>query len=304
MTELTQPEQTKTAPETTPEAAPVITAASLAEAAKPVEKTKDELVDASVKKGEDTTLSPSIELPEQLEGKFEHLWDNENGMLYLDEAVKEIGKLDKIGRDLRKKLSKGVNVPENEASYAFEGEGNSTDIWEAMDDGQKNIMKKSAFKNGMSQEQFNGFVKGMLNDLSEEGFIKAPMTAEEAKASEEKFVSDQMQKLGSNAQEIITANVRFKDHAVQLGTFSEEDAQIYDQILNMGAKHINVLNKMREMTGEKPLPINSDIDSTLPSDEEIGRNWSTYSEEEKGRLMERRVKSGRAATLPAHFFKR
>ena len=234
--------------------------------------------------------SQPIEAPEELVNK--DLWDAEKGQLKTDLVLEELSRQTKRAEDLRKKLSNGVTVPQKAEEYEVvptEGVKDLLDTKSEFFTGLQGI----ALKQGLSKEQFNGFVNEYLQMCLDKGVIGKPQSEEEIKAAKEKYVADQKKILGSNADEQIQSAVSFIDTEYRKGVFDESEREALRQFADKSAVNIRVLNKLREMAGQPVVPVQGAKNDSLMTDREIVEKWDTFSDSEKMKILKQRQELGR-----------
>lgn len=262
-----------------------------------VSDTKDNTVNITgeVEPETNTTVSK----PDNIDAS---LWDEKAGVLKSDEVIKTLETQAKQIKDFRRIISKGTNAPEKVDDYAFEPSKDIEEMNFKFDDKVMDELKGIAFKNAMSLTQFNNFINGYLETLKSNGLIENPKSEEEIKKESEEFRSNEMKKLGSNPTLIIDGVANFINTQWKNGSLSETEKEILVNFADQNADNILVLNKIRLMTGEKEVPVISATNDGLPSDEQIAKEWSTYTNEQQMQIMDKRIKAGRNPQLPVEFF--
>ena len=168
-----------------------------------------------------------LEKPDWMPKKF---WDNKEGP--------DVESLSKSYADLEKKFSQGKHkVPEKYDLSAFE------DANIAEDDPVMKVYTDWAKEAKISQAHFETLVQKVAD-------LNGPVEDTTVSVQEEK------QKLGTNADEIISSNVNWGRSLVRDGVFSEND---YEQLTVLGgtAEGQLTIRKLRTLAGEKDIPIQS-----------------------------------------------
>jgi hypothetical protein len=238
---------------------------------------------------EDITAT-KITAPETLENK--EWWDEEKGALKTDAVLEELGKRGKIAADLRKKLSKGVKVPEKAEEYNIAAaEGLETVI-----DPKAPIfsdIKTLAHGLMMSEEQINGFVNGYMKICLDKGIIKKPLSKEEQEKAQKNYIAEERKKLGDNPDTVLTTVKTFIDGEYRKGTFNEAEKKYLNDVMGSSSTGIIVINKLREMTGQPTIPVDNAAFDGLPPDNQLLSEWGNYTESKQMEVLKQRIKLGR-----------
>lgn len=241
---------------------------------------------AKVPEGQQQTF----EAPEALANK--DFWDSEKGQLKTDLVVEELNRQTKRADDLRQKLSKGLQVPENAEGYEFK----AAEGLDSVIDTKAEIfgdIKGLALKNNMTNEQLNGFINGYMQLMLDKGLLKKPMSEEEQKAAHQQYIAEQKDILGNKADTMIQSAVSFIESEYRKGIFDEKEMSALKEFANKSAVNIKVINKLREMAGGPVIPVDNASVEGLPNDREIMEKWGNMSESEKIKVLEQRIKLGR-----------
>ncbi len=232
----------------------------------------------------------TIEAPETLGNK--ELWDSEKGQLKTEAVIEELNRQTKRAEDLRKKLSNGVTVPEKAEDYQVTPEESIKDLLDTKSEFFTGL-QQIALKQGLSKDQFNGFVNDYLSLCVEKGVVGKPQSEEEIKAAQAQYVAEQKKKLGANADEQINSAVAFIETEYRKGIFTEDEKKELRAFADKSAVTISVLNKLREMAGQPVVPVQgAQMDGLMP-DSEIIEKWGTFSDSEQKKILEQRIKLGR-----------
>lgn len=250
----------------------------------------EETVPGRVDNAQAQTTGQEIAAPEGLSNK--EWWDSEKGQLKTDVVIEELNRQTKRAEDLRKKLSSGVVVPEKAEDYKVVPTEEVKDLLDTNSDVFKGL-QNIALKQGLSNEQFQGFVNDYLAMCVEKGIITKPQSEEELKAAQEKYVADQKKILGTNADEQIQNAVSFIETGYRKGIFDEAEKKALREFADKSATTIRVLNKLQEMSGQPVVPVqNAQTDGLMP-DTEIIEKWDTFSDSKKMEILQQRQKLGR-----------
>lgn len=236
----------------------------------------------------------TFEAPEALANK--DFWDSEKGQLKTDLVVEELNRQTKRADDLRQKLSKGLQVPENAEGYEFKA-AEGLDI---VIDTKAEIfgdIKGLALKNNMTNEQLNGFINGYMQLMLDKGLIKKPMSEEEQKAAHQQYIAEQRSILGNKADTIIQSAVSFIESQYRKGIFNETEMKNLKAFADKSAVNVKIINKLREMAGGPVIPVDNSTADGLPTDKEIMEKWGTMSDSEKIKVLEQRQKLGRPVKI-------
>lgn len=232
----------------------------------------------------------TIEAPEGLTNK--DLWDSEKGQLKTDLVLEELSRQTKRAEDLRKKLSNGVKVPQKAEEYEVVPTEEIKDLLDTKSEfftGLQGI----ALKQGLSKEQFNGFVNDYLAMCVEKGVVTKPQSEEEIKAAKEQYVAEQKKILGANADEQIQSAVSFIESECRKGVLDEQEKEALRGFADKSAINIRALNKLREMAGQPVVPVQGAHTDNLMSDREIIEKWDSFSDSEKMKILKQRQELGR-----------
>lgn len=207
--------------------------------------------------------------------------------------------------NMRKKLSTKGAVPDKLEDYgeytpdeAYKQYYENEDYKESLEANLKAI-DKLAFDNGMTKDQCKA-VKDAFNKLIvENGLVEDKETIE---ARNQEYVKAELEKLGSNAVEVITKNVEFVKND---NRFNENEKEY---LLNMmdtgGAVAVTIVNKMRlghggEFAGDNIIPA-AGASGGIPSDTELAREYynKQTSDARRFEIIQQRLTAGRTGKLP------
>ena len=247
--------------------------------------------------GEETTT------PEIPEGFDEKLYDTETKALRidavkerLDSDAKEMESLKKQRDDMRRKLSKGVTVPEKQEEYdyipeekysKYMGEGDivGDHIRSCFDK-----LSEIAYKNGVSKEADAVYKQAFLDEL-EVLHVLDTRPEEQIEADKAKELEKQKEILGADFKEIVNGNVEFyKDR----GPFTTEERKYMMELMSKSGHANNIFRKVREMldTGKSiDIPATSN-DSGSAAQLAKEYNDPNTSDRRRSQILEQAAKEG------------
>lgn len=250
----------------------------------------EETVPGRVDDSQAQTSGTEIAAPEGLSNK--EWWDAEKGQLKTDVVIEELNRQTKRAEDLRKKLSNGVTTPAKAEEYEVTPSDEVKDLLDTKSEIFTGL-QQIALKQGLSKEQFSGFVNDYLAMCVEKGVISKPQTEEELKAAQEKYVADQKKILGANADEQIQSAVSFIETQYRKGILDEAEKKELRAFADKSAVTIRALNKLREMAGQPVVPVQNAQNDGLPPDSELIEKWATFSNSKQMEILQQRIKLGR-----------
>ena len=202
---------------------------------------------------EETTTQQEPEIPEGFDDK---LYDTETKSLRI-EAVKErfendkkeMESLKKQRDDMRRKLSKGANVPDKIEDYEFipeerynkymgEGDIVGDHIRQCFDK-----LSDIAFKNGVSKEADAIYKQALLDELEALRVVDT-RSQEQIDADKAKELEKQKEILGADYKEIVEKNVDFYKAS---GPFTTEERKFMMDLMSKSGHANNIFRKVREM---------------------------------------------------------
>lgn len=119
--------------------------------------------------------------------------------------------------------------------------------------------RKVAHEMGMTQSAFNEFIGGFMQAALEGGLIPEPMDLDK-----EAEILGGMEA----AKSIATGVMHWGRSLVAKGVLSKEDMEEFE-LMGGTARGVRILSKLREMSGEKPLPVRAAPPTNGPSLDEI-----------------------------------
>ena len=195
-----------------------------------VEEVKDQGMPTGITETLPDTDEENVEFekPDNYPGKF---WDKDEGP--------DVEGLAKAYTELEKKFHNGEYKAPDEYNTDF-----LTEKGIEADDPLLNSYVEWAKNNNIPQSAF----EKLANQYVEMG--------EQENQSEEDFIKDEKQKLGSNADSIINNTIQWGKSLVSKGVLTNDD---YSELENWGgtAEGIRLLGKFRQMMGEKEIPTTS-----------------------------------------------
>lgn len=280
------------------------------------EETQTESVETNETQTEQASASPSLldsigdgegisfdfssgEKPEEFPEDF---WDAENKTPNVQALYDNYKKQEKRANDLRAKLGKGEHKAPKEASaYTVEFSDTAQPIIQE-NDPLVEAAKETAFKYGMSQEMFNGFINDMAENMATISANFANNQPQQTPEQLEEYKRQEFAKIGENAPAVIRAVESWGRGLYEGGNLSESDLEAFKSMATTGDQ-VRVLNKLRSIMGNAdPIPMDTTSDS-LPSDDEIAdmlaEAYSTNNEKkvkEAQKLMYQRSQLGRAGS--------
>lgn len=261
-------------------------------------------IDTTVAGEEPATTEQEPTTPEIPEGFDDKLYDTETKTLRLDAVkerfdndAKEMESLKKQRDDMRRKLSKGVNVPENKEEYneflpdekytKYMGEGDivGDHIRQCFDK-----LSEIAYKNGVSKEADAIYKQALLDEL-ESLHILDTRPQEQIDADKAKELEKQKEILGADYKNIVEKNVDFYKAS---GPFTTEERKFMMDLMSRSGHANNIFRKVREMlnTGAS-----YDIPSTASDTGSIQKLVAEYnntntSDRRRTQILEQAAKEG------------
>ena len=223
---------------------------------------------------EDTGEQP--EAPSIPEGFDEELYDVETQSLRMDKVkqrfdndAKEIENYKKQALDMRRKLSKGVDVPDSVDKYEFipDTKYDKYTLNEESLEG-KHInevfgkLNQFCLDNGLSLE-VSKKLKEMALDYMEEVHILDTRSEEEVKKDKSAELEKQRKLLGDNAADIIKENVEFYK---SYGFFDKDEREYIMSQLGTSGQANKIYNKFMKLfntTSSVDIPQTSNVDASI-----------------------------------------
>ena len=212
-----------------------------------------------------------------------------------DEWRAEAENFQKQATDMRRILSKGKDAPETVEAY-FEGFKSSHEgfngLIESGDENAKGLLDTlgKVYKDlGITKGQSETLTNMMANVVSEMGLIQDPAKAEALKAEQEKaeqetkakFVQEQYEILGDNAQDQIDSAVKTIMNAGFIDKASKE-MLVNNGINTLGAPLIKMINQFAQRTTSNDIP--NSIADTLPSNAILEAEYNKSDTSAKRRM--------------------
>jgi hypothetical protein len=204
------------------------------------------------------------------EGLDDSLWDAENNKIKESDLLEAYKKEQEKALGLRRKLSEKGNIkpPKDVSEYTIDESLKDTlpDESPALA-----IMKDQALKSGLSKEQFNDFVKGLIPELSEKGLLKfdKELSDDEKAAEFEQFKTTELAKLGKEGPQVLQKIANWGNGMVNKGVLSKDELPVFESMVT-SAESMVILNKiMGAYTNEPTIPVKTAVANGLPSRSEI-----------------------------------
>ncbi|WP_206934141.1 capsid assembly protein [Roseococcus thiosulfatophilus] len=174
----------------------------------------------------------------------ENFWDAEKGEPRIEQMARTVA-------ELRLKISRGAqNVPKAADDYKLPAiEGLPAEAVKP-DDPLWSDVRKAAHENGLSQAQLEALAKPYLARLAE------AMQQQQATASPEVIqqrYAEEIKRLGPEGPAVLRDVKSWMGGLEQRGILSREEAQALYGVTN--ADGVRALAKLRQLTGEKPIPV-------------------------------------------------
>jgi hypothetical protein len=205
----------------------------------------------------------------------ESAWDADKRAVKPEVLLTEFEKADKIAKDLRVKLGKGLQKPPEKAEdyklpqLTDEADKPIADLLKADDPFVKGL-GPVFHKHGISQTQYEGIMKDaghLLKGLAGDNNGDASEPTDEEKAAWRK---DQYDRLGPNAPRMVAEVASHMKMLADQGMLSEQQTK-YIKAFAGDAEGVKILNVFRTLMGGEAIPMNTDsigMDG-LPPDAEI-----------------------------------
>lgn len=204
----------------------------------------------------------TFEKPEDVPDEY---WDKETGAYKGDDLIKALKAEQQKSIGLRQKLSKGhQNVPQEASAYQVQL-ADEVDIGD--DDEGLELFRNIAFKNNLSQEQFNGVVAEFFNAYKD-GNLGTNDNEEDEEAEQqraEEYAAAEKAKLGEYADQAIANAKSLGRTLIQSGVLSEELLPDYMDMAR-NANQVKILNIFRDAMGYKS-DIPTNLDNLVPGQE-------------------------------------
>lgn len=234
----------------------------------------DESLTEGLDTGDDVDNTEAPETPEIPEGFDEELYDVETQSLRMDKVKerfdannKEIENYKKQALDMRRKLSKGVDVPDSVDKYEYTPDA-KYDKYVLNDEsveGQhiKSIMgqlSQFCLDNGLSIEASKN-LKSLALAYMEDVHILDTRSDEEIAKDKKAYIAEQRKVLGDNAEEIIKDNVDFYK---SYGFFDKGEREYIMSQLSSSGQANKIFNKFMRLfnsTSSVDIPQTSNSDA-------------------------------------------
>lgn len=249
------------------------------------------------------------------EGLDEEIFDTETRTLKeaavverLKKNTEEIGRWKKQANDMRRKLSKGVEAPEDIKEYAekfipderyeFTMSDNETDVGKHVH-GVLDSLDRFAYDHGMSVETTKD-LKNLYLKYAEDVQIIDGRSEEEKEKARADYIAEQKKLLGDNADTIIKQNARF---ARDYGMWSEDERKWMLSQMDKSAVANSFMNKVRKLFDSNTsddIPVRGVSVSGLADDRTLAREYYSKdtSDARKMQILQQRIDAGRTGGLP------
>ena len=226
--------------------------------------------------GMDTGEQEETETPAIPEGFDENLYDVETQSLRMDKVkerldndAKEIENFKKQALDMRRKLSKGVEVPDSVEKYEYvpdqkydkyvlnEDSLEGQHIKEVM-----GVLSQFCLDNGLSLEASKN-LKSLALGYMEDVHILDTRSEEEIKKAKSEELEKQRKILGDDAEKIIKENVDFYK---SYGFFDKDEREYILSQLGVSGQANKIYNKFMKLfntTSSIDIPQTSNVDSSI-----------------------------------------
>lgn len=280
------------------------------EAAEPVVESKE-------------TLTTGLEVEEKEvssvpEGIEKDLYDEESRSLKIDAVKEALKKRDadienykKQATDMRRKLSKGVEAPKDIKEYSEKyvpNEKYSPFVEDKESEVGKHInsvmgvLDDFAFNHGLSVDTAKDFKDLVLGYMEDVQIIDSRTPEDKAKANA-KFLKEQREVLGDDADEIIRENLSFfKNYNV----FNEDEKKLLIGSFASNAAWNSIGMKIRKLFGgnsTSDIPVNGVAINGLSDDVTLAKEYnnSNTSTQRRMQILQQRIDAGRKGKLPTVF---
>lgn len=232
---------------------------------------EEETLTQDIDTGEETQEAPEIP-----EGFDENTYDVETKSLRMDKVkerfendAKEIENYKKQALDMRRKLSKGVEVPDSVEKYEFtpDAKYDKYTLNEESLEGQHinqvmGTLSQFCLDNGLSLETSKKLKELALNYM-EEVHILDTRSEEEVKKAKSAELEKQRKILGDNAADIIKENVEFYK---AYGFFDKDEREYIMSQLGVSGQANKIYNKFMHLfntTSSMDIPQTSNVDASI-----------------------------------------
>ena len=241
------------------------------------------------------------------EGFDEEIFDTESMSLKQDKVKErlemskaEIAKWEKQAKDMRRKLSKGIETPEDVKAYkenytaplefdAFVADQDS-EVGKFLNTTLDNI-DKLALENGLTTQQANALKDNALKLMQDVHIIQQPEEIEKSKAKVEKAMKES---LGDDFKVVMDEN---KEFVANYGIFDDSERKMLAEGIKNSPVVNTLLTKIRTLfdkSGTK-IPVRSNVVNGLADDQAL---WAEYAKSDttdarKMEIIQQRIASGR-----------
>lgn len=220
----------------------------------------------------------------------------------------DIDRYKKQANDMRRKLSKGVNAPDDINDYSenfVADERYDYIIGDTSNDNVKHVnevlksLDEFSYNHGMSLETAKD-LKNMYLKYAENVKIIDCRTVEEKEQERANYILQQKKMLGDEADQIISDNVKFFK---EYGFFSESEKNLFLNQMKESAEWNVIGMKIRKLFGQNPsndIPVRSLNVYDLADDETLAREYydSKTTDTRRMQILQMRIDAGRQGGLP------
>lgn len=275
------PAQTAAAPQTTPPPAPAPAAAP-----PPAQAADDfNLFDSAPDAPPSTTPSAPNTRPDHIPEQF---WDPATNQPRIEAMAKS-------WTDLRRKVSQGTGqAPETPDAYALPKVEGLTEEILPPDDPLWKQVRESAHKAGVSQAQLEAIATPYVQAALERLKSQPAASPDADRAAREQYLAEQKQQLGPNADLMISDMKQWIKGMETRGSLTEGEAKA---LLAAGnADGIRALAKLRAMTGEKAIPLDTLAGAEMTVQDARQLMTAGFAEKNQGLASgEEKIERGRRA---------
>lgn len=213
----------------------------------------------------------------------------------------------KQANDMRRKLSKGVDAPDNveayqtgykpEERYEFldtDDSANATHVKEVMKE-----IDQFAFDHGLPVDTAKD-LKNLYLKYAEDVQIIDGRSLEEKEQARAQFIAEQKKMLGDGADTIIKENLKFFK---EYGFFSDDEKKELLSAMDKSAVWNSIGYKMRKLFGQNTsadIPVRGVAVSGLADDATLAREYHDpkTTDARRWEILQQRVDAGRQGSLP------
>lgn len=223
--------------------------------------------------------------------------------LTTEKAEKESFK--KQALDMRRKLSKGVEIPKDINAYdeGFKLEERFNNIPDDSTEGKwvketTTALNKFAFDNGLTKEQANAMKKAFFEEMELLDVLHTDTPAQKAEKEKQRLLNE-FAALGDEAETIIKENVNFLQ---TYGVFNDAEKGLLLKLCNHGATGNTMVAKIRKLFGQNSMAEipSPKVVTGLADDVTLAREYNLpeTTKERRMQIIQDRINAGRNTPLP------